>query len=167
MGRQLSFYMSGADEIKFKDFILERGKILYNGFNAEPKEISELPMNDEPWWFILNLYNGEGEIVYCSDLEGKKQIDELDSAVVQFLRTIRDDKNRVISQGRLWFELYLYNDKGERIVKSNSLESWYKDLSKWIKKNVPRQEVNIQGILKTVYISDSLYALLEEGYLLK
>jgi hypothetical protein len=70
--------------------------------------------------------------------------------------------------GRLWMEMRYYDDDGILLTKSPELDMWYKELVKWIKKNVPRQEVITSTGTEKIYISESIKKLVEEeGYSLQ
>lgn len=166
MGKQISFIMDENDESKFFDFIKESGFVLLAEQNQEPKPIIDLPNKQaENRGFKLYLYKENfGEIIYAKTAKGRKYINSINAPVIEFRRTIIRPNSKEITRGRLWLEMKYYNDDGNLIIKSESINEWYKELSRWLKKNLRYIEIQSVNRISKEYISTSLISLVEKGY---
>ena len=163
MGKQIRFYMSPEDEERFKDYILRTGEMIYEDNENDPVSISELLDTERPFWFHLSLCFKNEPIEYDEVSSGRKYINALEANIIQWFRTSKHNNGKYIKYGRLWVEMYTYID-GEKIYKGEELDNWYKDLCKWIRKNIPRREIEQNGDVYKEYISDSIYELVQQGY---
>lgn len=166
MGKQINFLMDKETEKRFFEFIRKDGVVLFEGNNEVPQIINILP---EPFSgkgrFSIYIYNEKfGKYIISETKKGIKYIDSIKSTVIEFNRTIIREGAKEVSRGRLWLETKFYNEDGELVSKDIDLDEWYKNLCKWIKKNVPRTEISNNGREYKEYITKSVVQLLEQGY---
>lgn len=165
MSKQINFLMDKDTEEKFLIYIKENGVAIFEGNNYSPKIIEVLP---EPFsgkgWFKVYLYNNQEDLILNKLSTGREYIDSIKSPVIEFNRTIIREGAKEVSRGRLWLETKFYNEDGELVSKDIDLDEWYKNLCKWIKKNVPRTEISNNGREYKEYITKSVVQLLEQGY---
>lgn len=166
MGKQINFLMDSETEEKFIEYILSDGILLFEGNNMRPVKMKSFP---EPFsskaWFKLYLYKDEfGDLKLKKLDEERKYIDVIVSPVIEFSRTIIRDSAKEISRGRLWVEMNFYNDKNELVSKKNDLEEWFKNLSKWIKKHLPKTEIIGKNKVYSEYSCMSINNKIENGY---
>lgn len=165
MGKQINFFMDKDTEEKFLIYIKENGVAIFEGNNDSPKIIEVLP---EPFsgkgWFKVYLYNNQGDLILNKLSTGREYIDSIKSPVIEFRRTIIKEGAKEVSRGRLWLETKFYNEDGDLVSKDSDLDEWYKNLSKWIKKNAPKTEISNNGREYKEYITKSVVQLLEQGY---
>lgn len=165
MGKQISFYMDKKTEESFLSYIKENGTLLFEGNNNKPIEIESLPVPfSEKGWFKVYLYNNIGDIKLKRLSNGREIIDSIDSNVIEFSRTVIRDDSKEVTKGRLWFETKFYDENGTLVEKDGTVEEWYKLLSKWIKKNIPKSEFSIDGKIYKEYISESIMCCFNQGY---
>jgi hypothetical protein len=165
MGKQINFYMDMETEKRFLLYIKENGVLIYEGNNEKPTVIDSLP---DPFsgkgWFKVYLYNNIGSLKLKRLSTGREIIDCIESPVIEFTRTVIREDSKEISKGRLWIETKYYSDDGDLIIKDDLLEEWFKLLSKWIKKNIPKKEFFNNGKLYKEYISESILSYLKCDY---
>lgn len=58
----------------------------------------------------------------------------------------------------------IYDENGTLVEKDSTVEEWYKLLSKWIKKNIPKSEFSVDGKIYKEYISESIMYCVNQGY---
>lgn len=162
MGKQFRFIMDQNDETKFFDYIKETGNIFLEERFKSSELITKLP---EGIWIILLLYKESfGEIKFSKTDNGIKYINPIIEPVIEFSQTLVRDNVKEISRGRLWLEMRYYNEDEMLVMKSELLDEWYKELSKWIKKNLKCIKVTMGNKTYKEYVSESLISKVESGY---
>ena len=165
MGKQISFYMDKKTEESFLSYIKENGTLLFEGNNNKPIEIESLPVPfSEKGWFKVYLYNNIGDIKLKKLSNDREIIDSIDSNVIEFSRTVIRDDSKEVTKGRLWVETKFHDENGTLVEKDSTVEEWYKLLSKWIKKNIPKSEFSVDGKIYKEYISESIMYCVNQGY---
>ncbi|WP_160676198.1 hypothetical protein [Clostridium sp. C8-1-8] len=166
MGKQINFYMDNDNEINFIRFCFDEGfKLLY--VDLDDERVIEFDNLDDLTCYkkdLCTLYiyrNDFGNLVF--DINDKHRIDITDSPVIEFNSTIIDDSKKQITSGRLWFE-NIYYEGNEQIKKSDILSKSYTLLCKWIKKNIPKREIQIKGYTYKEYISNKLMEKVYQEY---
>ena len=71
-----------------------------------------------------------------------------------------------IHAGRIWMQMKYWNENDEYVSKSENLEKGYKDIKKWITKNLPKMDDHdAKGKIEKSAVSKELIRLFqEEGY---
>lgn len=139
MGKQFNFLIDTETEEKFIEFVKQcGGKILFEGSNQKPIEIEELPeqFSGKGWFSVLLYKQTFGELHYIKLENGRWFINTSRSPVIEFTRTVVRESQTEVSQGRLWLEMRYWDDSDIIQYKSKELDEWYKELVKWIKRNV-------------------------------
>jgi hypothetical protein len=160
-------------EQRFFEYLLTVCKV-YGSINYKFQIIDKLPEMYTPFWFGLYLYKEEfGDIIIEDNGNGIEYVDELKSCAIEYRRSMVDYEKRIVGDGRIYLIKEYYDEDGELIKKPPELEKWYNSLVKWIKKNVPYQEIHyhyrvnngdiVEGTRKE-YFSDSLRPLIEARY---
>lgn len=166
MGKQIGFIVNPEDETKFFQFIMEEGTVYFEGNNSKPKQIFDLPNSlSEKGWFQLYLCPKSIEkVTFETDSLGMQYINSINASVIEFRRTIIRENPKEITRGRLWLEMKYYDDNGNIVVKEQELNEWYTKLSKWIKKNLKRREIQSHDRVYKEYISMPIVGMVEQGY---
>ena len=166
MGKQINFYMDSIDEALFIDIVLRKGKMYDQLGNNTPTKIRALPDKiSEPGGFMVYLYENNYLMNKYGSLDGEiNNIDIFKDPVIEFSRTIIRTSSKEISRGRLWLEMRYFDEEDKPLTKDESINNWYKELSKWIKKHLPRREIVEKNGTFKEYISQSLIELVENGY---
>lgn len=158
MGKQIRFIMDQEDEKTFFDFVNRNGVVYFSKSTEKPIIITELPNCD---WFKLYLYRDDVEsIKYRKTNNGVIYIDLIESPVIEYRRTQIRSCSKEISRGRLWLEMKYYDNDDVLIMKDKMIDLWYKELSKWIKKNL--NYVRINNAME--YVSHSFDITILSGY---
>jgi len=159
MGKQLGFLMDADTERSFADYVLEEGVIVHQPNNKNQIFIKELPKPfSDIGWFSLLLYKPQFGMY---TLNKANCIDPILSPVIEFCRTIILHEEKRIAFGRLWLEVNYYQN--DRLVeKDPALYEWYKSLTKWIRKNIPKQELAIGGRVRREHITHSVKQIIEK-----
>lgn len=161
MGKQISFYMDENDENAFFDFIQNNGVVFWAKPHQDPEPTTKLPDKSESGWFKLYLYKEcFGPMVYAEVTGGHKYINSTIAPVIDFSRTVILTDSKNINPGRLWLEMKYYDENGRLIVKDESINDWYNELFKWIKKNLKYIEI----CNSKEYVSESLIGMLKKYY---
>lgn len=86
--------------------------------------------------------------------------------VIEFRRTMVRKKEKTIQSGRIWMQMKYWNEHGEYVSKSENLDKGYKDIKKWITKNLQKMEQKDErGKIEKNVVSRELVRLFEEeGY---
>ena len=169
MVKQATFYINEIKAREFVDYILSLGgnfitkrdfQIFYdNDYEKIKNEYGNIFTNihsesfgDIAYEYSIN-YRGE---VY-------KTFNDTFSEVIEFhnSRIFLDEKR--VSRGRICVEMFYYDENGDKIKKSKELDDFYKKLAKWIKKNIPYQEVTTNGYTRKEYITDDIIELINAG----
>ena len=115
--------------------------------------------------FSLYLYKSNyGELVMQQG--NGASMDTIKSPVIQFCKTSIKTEQKKILRGRLWIATQYYDDEGNWVKKSELFVKDYQKLNRWIKKNVPYQEIRKGEYLVKEYVNDELKELQEKGYVL-
>ncbi|MFD0048010.1 hypothetical protein ACFVHQ_01495 [Actinomycetes bacterium NPDC127524] len=165
MGKQITFYMDEPTESCFIDFILDNAKILAEVETASANSI--IYIEDKDFFEDKNqcvqfwIYKEELGELDIRETENRKYVAASKSPVIEFSRTLIRMRDKEIIRGRIWVELKYWDETGELVHKSEKLNTLYKALTKWIKKNVSHREINREANLYKEYISDSLVEYIE------
>lgn len=164
MGRQINYYMNKNIENEFMKYVFSKDfKIIseesVSGKTIVYNTIDEVDQSE----YYLYLYKTEfGDIINYTS--GNYRIDNRISPVIEFIRTYIKDKDKEIIRGRIWFESKYYGEDSEIIYKNPMLIKEYESLVRWIKKNVPYQEVEDRGYVFKEYISNDIKKMVSEGF---
>jgi hypothetical protein len=145
MGKQISFYMTIADEQKFNQYLCSNYDvvILPNISSKELKELyhsfSDLGEENGNLCYLWNRSISPPPPVKFNPDKGCYRIDFMQAEVIQVRRSKIDEKK--IYMGRLYLETsYLSN---ERIIKkSDQFLKWYDLLARYIRKNSEKIDYN-------------------------
>ena len=158
MGKQISFLMDENDEERFFKFVSNSG-IIYDAINHKP--IDKLPLkNSGNGWFILYFLEKKNKNTFNKN--STEKIDACYDPVIEWTRTIVGAYKNGITIGRLWLEMNIYDSQGNYLRKDESLDHWYKQLVKWVKKNLLYYYNRFDE--RKYYTSPSLISLLEKGF---
>lgn len=157
MGRQINFYMSNEVQERFIDF-LNTKEFIFVDYNASiVNDILDDSKRE------IYLYKQDyGDISMSQN--NKAHIDSLKSPIIQYIKTIIKEEQQTVLRGRLWIETKYYDEEGEVINKGESVLKDYQMLVRWIKKNVPYQQIKKKDHYIKGYINDELRELQENGY---
>lgn len=168
MGKQFGFLMDKSNEEKFLHYVLESANMYTDEIKHREGRVNEL--SDEVmnynWLKIYFSVKEEMDIEYKELPNGGKYINGISESVIEYCRTVVSKNEKSIMRGRLWVEMKYYDDKGELKNKSKELEGLYKDLCKWIRKNLRKVIIEEDGSVRKEYVSESMVGLVEEGYFL-
>jgi len=157
VGRQINFYMSENVQQQFISFLHDNGFVFLNNYS---KEVNISEMKDV---YSLFLYKCDyGGIIMKCDNSGIMDI--IKSPVIELNKTIVKDNEKKIIQGRLWLSHQYYDNNGNIIRKGKEIVKEYEKLVRWIKKNVPYQEIKKGKYLIKEYASDEIIDLQNQGY---
>ncbi|MBD5489915.1 MAG: hypothetical protein HDR13_14180 [Lachnospiraceae bacterium] len=157
MGKQIIFYMSNDVQERFIDF-LNKKEFFFVDYNASIiNDISDDSKRD------IYLYKQDyGNIIMSQN--NNVNIDSLKSPIIQYKKTIIKEEQQTVLRGRLWIQTKYYNEKGEVINKGESVLKDYQMLVRWIKTNVPYQQIKKKDHYIKEYINDELKELQERGF---
>ncbi len=164
MGKQINFYIEKELEEKLIQQLFNEGFVIV----AEDLDNKELVTYDEfqkvnPKVYIMYLYKKEfGKLII--DKECEFRLDCLRSPIIELTRTLIKNDKKIVTRGRLWVETKYYDENGEIILKDSILTKEYNSLVKWVKKNVPYQEVMKGEYVIKEYITDNMKSLAESGF---
>lgn len=151
--------MDDRDQEKLIQKVCEQGIILYNDRNNGIKEISSLP--DGNWIHLYFLKHKDAKIIESDGC--LLDVDVLRLPVLEVRQTFVRTKIKEIQRGRLYFENKYY-ENDNLINKEKELEEWYKEIIKWIKKELKCVEIMNNTKLTKEYVSVSLVKYIEEGF---
>lgn len=159
MGKQINFYMSEKVQVSFIEY-LEQNQFV---FLDDGSQIVDQPLS--PNVFELYLYKQDyGDVIMRQDIN--EIMDSIKSPVIQFGKTtIKKEKKKVL-RGRIWISDQYYDENGILIKKDEEFVKDYKRLVRWIKKNVPYQEIRKGEFIVKEYVNDELKELQENGFAL-
>nr|WP_314458959.1 hypothetical protein [uncultured Clostridium sp.] len=164
MGKQINFYIEKEFEEKLIQQIFNEGFVIV----AEDLDEKMLVTYDEfqkvnPKVYIMYLYKKNfGKLVIDKDCEFR--LDSLRSPIIELTRTLIKNDKKIVTRGRLWVETKYYDENGEIILKDSILTKEYNSLVKWIKKNVPNQEVMKGEYIIKEYVTDYIRNLTDNGF---
>lgn len=162
MGRQVEFMMDKNMEKRFWDFLLSiKGlKILFKS-STGIIEIKELPEYGVPFGLGLHIYMDElGELKISTN----NYVDFIISPVIEFRRSVTNEKEKRVSRGRVYVQLD-YWDNGILVKKNEGLKKLYEKLVRWIRKNIPKIEIEYGDYKGKEHATQIVKSLIEEeGY---
>lgn len=166
MGKQIGFMLDRKDEKRFLNYALERGNLYSCDKKFEEGRIYEASDRfiNYDWSQIFISTKDEMKVTFEVLPGGRKYISSVCEPVIEFSRTGIEKKNKTIMRGRLWLEMKYYDDEGVLRTKSKELDELYRDLCKWIRKNLKKVTVEYHGCVWKGYVSDSMDELIKEGY---
>lgn len=152
MGKQINFYMSENVQNQFIDFMLNN-EILFLNNEGNKIEFQDLCFCNDCY-----LYKRE----FGCLLKKNNLIDVFNSPIIEFCKTKIKD-NRIL-RGRLWISDY-YKSCNSQIQQSKNYVMEYNNLTKWIKKNVPYQNIKKGKFFVKEYTNDELIEMEKMGYI--
>ena len=132
--------MASTDEQLFIDFLRTDENVFiirHTTTGQEPEILAELPPTDEPWGWIVWLWNSSisppPEQRFIKE-QNYYYLDPIPNEVIQFHRC--QTVNGRITRGRIWAEFNYWNNgnPSDLIRKSNDFEKWFNRLARWIKR---------------------------------
>ena len=113
---------------------------------------------------MVYLYKEEwGELVMKDVLTERKYLDVFSSPVIEFSRTVIREHEKEITPGRIWFQNRYF--KGDTILnKCREMTRFYQALARQIKKILPKHRKPLAEENTTIYCSDSIKEMLDNGY---
>ncbi len=144
MGKQVSFYMTGADEEDFVRFVRSDrnvGIFMYAMPSRDIPLLTELPKQGVPFWFALYLWDREHSSTPRIEYVPEQRyyvVEPNASEVVEFERS-HFDEGRLV-RGRIWAETDVWQDNGTRQRKSEPFRKWFGRLANWIRRRSIRDE---------------------------
>ena len=117
--------------------------------------ISKIIFND---WIQYDIQN---DVELLFQLKNNL-IDVFNSSIIEFCKT-RIKENRIL-QGRLRISDY-YKSYNSQIQQSKNYVMEYNNLTKWIKKNVPYQNIKKGEFFVKEYTNDELIEMEKNGYI--
>lgn len=158
MGKQINFYMSKNVQAEFIKYLKEKH---YLFLSTEAKTIYT-PNSAE--MYSIYLYKQEyGDVIFEQDYV--KKIDVFESPIIQFKKTTIKEEQKQVLRGRIWIADQFY-EENKLVKKKDEFIRDYKDLVRWIKRNVPYQKVDEGGYIISEYINDEIKLLREKGFIL-
>ena len=175
MGRQWQFAMDESDEKLFMQYLKENGYVVYwSGNDGIPKAVNYLPEpnSDQNWSQVYIYHSAFGDMkftryAYDEKLKIEKYfVYAYEAPVIEFDRTVVWPEEKRICAGRIWMQMKYWNENDKYVSKSENLEKGYKDIKKWITKNLPKMDDrNAKGKIEKIAVSKELIRLSqEEGY---
>ena len=159
MGKQINFYMSKQVQTSFVEY-LEQNQFVFLDYNAQRVE-QPLSTNVYGLYLYKQTY---GDVIMRQDL--KQIIDIIKSPIIEFSKTTIKLEEKKVLQGRIWISDQYYDENGALIKKNEEFVKDYKILNRWIRKNVPYQEVRKGEFIVKEYVNDDLKELQEKGFVL-
>lgn len=159
MGKQINFYMSKTTQRDFVEFLKQNNFLFLNRDSAVIDDISFDNIS------TVYLYKRDyGNIIrHQSDI---KDLDIIKSSIIEFSKTRILKEKKKILRGRLWISTQYYDENNMIIKKEGVIIKDYQRLVRWIKKNVPYQNIQKGEYYVKEYASDELVALQDEGFAL-
>lgn len=155
MGKQFGFSMDNEDHEKFLQKIQEKGKAYLINY----KKLIQVTTLFQTDWVIIYLEHSECESIIHSFESGEFY----SKLPIEISNTFVKEEQKFIQRGRIYYEKSYY--EGENLVyKDERLDEWYKELVKWIKKNLRCVEIEEYGKKRKEYVSESLLHYIQEGY---
>jgi len=146
MGKQVNFYMLEEDEQEFVEFVLGQPETVMLGSAGRqetPSILDCLPVEDSPIIWRSRVYFWRPGyplftryiIMQVEPLRGQGLyfIDDSQSSVIQFDRSLLLPDENLLTRGRIWADMRrLEGDKFVR--KGEEFEKWYAGIAAWIRK---------------------------------
>jgi len=161
MGRQINFYMSESVEKEFFELLSIQGyKILYDGYDVDSiQELTSYDGMDRKKWLIILYKDFYGPLIYADREE--KEINRNYSPVIEWSRTIINNNEKFIREGRIWISSWV---EFEDSLIEEQFKKDYNSLVRWIKKKVPREEYTWKGHILKRYKNTELQEYEDKGY---
>ena len=157
MGRQINFYMSKTVQQQFITYLEDNGFVFLDHYSR----IMSISVLEN--MYNMFLYKCDyGDIVMKCDVSGIMDI--IKAPVIEFNRTIVKEEQKKIIRGRIWLSHQYYDDDGNIVKKSHEIVKDYEKMTRWIKKNVPYQEIKKGKYLIKEYANDEIIDLQNQGY---
>mgnify|MGYP002875499010 FL=1 len=153
MGKQINFYMSENVQNQFIDFLIS------NNFLFLDNEGNKIDFQNLCSYNDYYLYKNEFGYL----LTKNNSIDVLNSPIIEFCKT-RVKENRIL-RGRLWISDQYYKSNNAQTQQSKNYIMEYNMLAKWIKKNVPYQNIKKGEFFVKEYTNDELIQMEKTGYI--
>lgn len=153
MGKQINFYMSENVQNQFIDFLIS------NEFLFLDNEGKIIEFQNLCSYIDYYLYKNE----FGSLLTKNNSIDVLSSPIIEFCKT-RVKENRIL-RGRLWVSDHYYKSNNSQTQQSKKYIMEYNNLARWIKKNVPYQNIKKGDFFVKEYTNDELIQMEKTGYI--
>jgi len=147
MGRQVNFYMTEHDEAEFLDFVRSDRDVCGIPETLPSEDIvclPQLPEREEtPFWFTVSFWDRDHSPpprVQLIREQGYWVVDQFDSEVIEFSRSIMDQERLV--RGRIWAEMAVWQstDPPTLVRKSESFQKWFDRLARWVRNHGARDE---------------------------
>lgn len=152
MGKQINFYMEDSTQNCFLDFLRENQ---FTFLSYEGEKIDNI--ND---YCDFYLYKKEfGDLIFK---EYGKSLDILNSPVIEVVKT--RIKGQKVLRGRIWVSDLFYKNNIGNLEYCKKYIDMYQILNKWIKKNVPYQEVIKGGYAIKEYADDGFTNIEDKGF---
>lgn len=164
MSKQINFYIENEIEENLIQQLFNEGFVIV----SEDLDNKELVTYEEfqkvnSKAYIMYLYKKDfGKLII--DKECEFRLDFLRSPIIELTRTLIKNDKKIITRGRLWVETKYYDENGKMIIKDSNLTKEYNSLVKWIKTNVPFQEVTKGEYVIKEYITENIKSLVESGF---
>lgn len=160
MGKQINFYMSKVTQGDFIEFLKQNNFLFLTRNSAVIDDISF----DDISTVYLYKQDYENIIRHQSDVI---DLDIIKSSIIEFSKTRILKEEKKILRGRLWISTQYDDDEDNMIIRKEELIiKDYQRLVRWIKKNVPYQNIQKGKYYVKEYASDELVALQDEGFAL-
>lgn len=145
-GRQVNFYMTNEDERQFVDFLMTTGDVVLHAYTSmtprfEPVRLLPEPYSGDFWYAftILNRSISSNLRVRFISQQGYYVVDELNSSVIEFTRSVPETSIKAVHRGRIWADLtWLDNEKKIIVHKEPAFKKWYETIAGWIRRKYIR-----------------------------
>lgn len=152
MGRQIDFYMDESTQMRFLEYVKSNHFVL---LSCKGEKIED--SND---YYVIYLYKNEfGNLLFKNQ---NQLLDILNSPIIELIKT-RIKGHKVLC-GRLWVSDSFYKHNTDKMESCKNYIDAYKLLSKWIKTNVPYQEVMMGGYIIKTYADDLFVDIENRGF---
>lgn len=159
MGKQVNFYMNPETQRKFVEYAKQNDMIFLN------REGTAVHDADAETLHVFYLY-----IPCCGEVVASRynsaRIDPNRSPVIEFIKTSIIENQKKILRGRLWVSTQYYDDDGNLTKQNYKVIEVFQKLVRWIRKNVPCQQMEKGNHLVNELINDELIELLSRGFIL-
>jgi len=162
VGKQINFYMNKDIEEKFIEYLNINE---FNFLDYDFKNNKVIVLSSEAKAQSLYLYKKVyGD--YFMQNGDLVRLDIIKSPVIEFTKTQIKEESKKVKRGRLWLNEQYYNEEGTIVKKDTLLIKDFNSLVRWIKKNVPYQEIKKGEHYIKEYANDEIKKLGEEGFIL-
>lgn len=152
MSKQINFYMDDSTQNRFLNFIRENQFTFLSYYGEKIDNINAY--ND------FYLYKNDfGNLILK---EYDKSLDILNSPVIEVVKT--RIKGQKIIRGRIWVSDLFYKNNIGNMEYCKKYIDMYQILNKWVKRNVPYQEVIKGGYTIKEYANDDFTNIEDKGF---